>query len=205
MNLKKLIIIAAIVIVAIIVGLAIFFSLPKTQAHLAVAPLEVQLSIDGEPSKTVRNGQDITVSPGEHTLSFSRDEFSPYVKKYTFKENEKTEVLVALEPLTPKAEELLLEPEAEVVVQLFKGDEFKAIEEETDKSFPIMDVLPIQARLYMVTSCQSKKYPDDKTKLALCAYMYHAGLEPYIKKHIKNLGYDPNDYEIIWIKRYEDG
>lgn len=204
MNIRKIIIFAVIALGLIIAGFAIYSVIPKTQMHLMVAPLEVELSIDGEPAKTVRNGQDITVSPGEHTLTVTRAEFGQFVKSYTFKENETTEVLIALEPLTPAAETLLYEPEAEEIVQQFKGDEFKVIEEATAKTFPIMEILPIEARLYMVTSCQSEQYPDDKTKLALCAYLYHYGLEPYVKKHIKNLGYNPDDYELIFIKRYED-
>lgn len=185
-------------IIGLIIMSIVYSLTPKATLVLALAPEEGFLSIDGGPKNAVKNKQNISIKPGAHTVEFSRDEFDPLSQTFTVDDKKSIEVIIVLNPLTEAAKKLLLTPGAQEVVQRFVGKKFIKESEQLDQTYPILSILPIEARLYTVNSCRSVKYPDDSTKIALCADMSEEGLESYILKDITSRGYNPSDYEIIF-------
>jgi hypothetical protein len=67
-----------------------------------------------------------------------------------------------------------------------------------------MNVLPIRARNYTVSSCPSENSPNDPIKVALCVDIYpprydpHADIKSDVLKDLNYRGFNPNSFEIIW-------
>ena len=202
MNLTKRNKIFLIVAGVILLGLFVYAFIPKTTVLFAVAPGVVDISIDGKMKQSIKNSDSQGIGAGKHTFIVSRSEFSPYTGTIDVKQGEKNELLVALTPLTDNAKKLLEDDASQSVVQRFYGKSFTRDTEIVSKQNPIITILPFQARLYRVYVCSSKKYPTDITKIAICADMYHEGLQPYIEKDILSRGFNPSDYEMIYIDKY---
>jgi hypothetical protein len=84
----------------------------------------------------------------------------------------------------------------------------------------------LNSRLYTAGICESKKYPGDDLKIAICIYVQDPEISssysnntldaqgirdalkdrysPYVNKQITSLGYNPSDYEIIYIDNNAD-
>ena len=177
---------------------AIYSLIPRSTISLALAPEEGFISIDGGSKQPVKNKQTLDVTPGKHTIKFSRDEFDSFSKDITVANKQTVEVIIALNPLTDAAKQLLLTPDAQEVIQRFYNETTIKATDQLNKDYPILSILPIQARLYIINPCQSVKHPNDPTKLALCVDVSQSGLEPYVYKDITSRGYNPADYEIIF-------
>lgn len=191
--------------VVLVIGWTIYdFITPKAYIELAVAPKEVTVLLNSS-NKSVKNGDKIRVSPGDYKVIVSRDGFDSYVKDFSIKNRETIELLVALKPQTDEAEQLLLSDASQIIMQRFYGKNLHSQEENMLKNYPIVSILPIQARLYSISACRSQKYPDDITKIALCVKESQPNLQPYVLKDISSRGYNPKDYEIIWIAQYSAG
>lgn len=182
--------------------LFIYAFLPKTQVVFSIAPGQVEVSIDGKPKQSVKYNDKLSVSAGKHTITASQTDFYPYTTTIDVKQGETAEFLAALNPLTEAAKQLLTDDNSQSVIQRFYGKTFTKQTETITKQNPIISILPINARLYTVYACGSKKYPNDPTKIGICADMYHADLIPYIEKDIKSRGFNPADYEMIYIDKY---
>jgi hypothetical protein len=199
---RLLMIFVGILLTGLLIYTVIYLITPRSTIVLRVAPTEVYLSIDDNPVRLVKNLQTINLAPGSHSLTFSRDEFDSKTIEVITENGESRDIISALNPLTDAARDLLLNDESDAVIQLQTGESIIEDGQKLREKYPILKDLPITARLYVVNVCKSVKYPDDETKIALCADVYHDGLKPYIEKDISNLGYNPKDYEIIYIKKY---
>jgi hypothetical protein len=135
----------------------------------------------------------------------SRDEFDPVEKKITIKNGESVELVAALNPLTAAARALMKTTSSQLVGEKITGQETTDQQKKITSDYPIINSLPINARLYTVTVCQSEKFPTDITKVAVCVDLYRPGLEESVLQDITSRGYSPSDYEIIWHKVYPDG
>ena len=186
----------------ILLGLFVYAFIPKTVVTFAVAPGTVDVLIDGKEKMSLKNGDSQGISAGKHTFIVSRSEFSPYTTTLDVKPGEKTELLAALTPLTDAAKKLLDDDVSQSVIQRFYGSTFTKQSEKVSSENPIISILPLQARLYRLYVCPSAKYPNDVTKVAVCADMYHEGLQPYIEKDLSSRGFKPIDYEIIYNDKY---
>lgn len=195
---RKNIVILSLIATAILIVIAIvYFTYPISYIKFSTAPQQVIVAVDGK-KYTINNSNTITVSPGSHTISVSQNEFSTYIKEITTKNRQTSEFLVALSPLTDAAKNKLTDSNSQSIIQRFYGNVYLKQTDELTKKYPILNILPIQARLYIVSACPSKKYPNDNTKLALCVTETQSELQPYVLKDIQAHGYDPSNYEIIW-------
>lgn len=192
-------------IISIIIGLAfiaivVYSLIPKTYIKLATAPQSVKISIDNSETRSVKNGDSIRIEPGRHTITVSQNEFRSYTKEIDTKNGQTTEFVVALTPLTNAAKKLLEDSKSQIVVQRFYGEIYIQQTNKITKNYPILSILPIQARLYIVSACMSQKYPDNPTKIALCVdyKQQDFDIKPYVLEDIQSRGYNPVDYEIIW-------
>lgn len=185
-----------------IIGLVVYFILysitPRATILLAIAPEEGFISIDNSSKQSVKNKQTISVTPGNHTVIFSREEFDSFSKDITVDNKQTLEVIIVLNPLTEAAKKLLLTSGSQEVIQRLDGEKIIKESSQLEKDYPILSVLPIKARLYVINSCKSIKYPDDSKKIAICVDVAQDGLEDYVYKDIRSHGYNPDDYEIIF-------
>lgn len=195
---NKIFMIVGLLIIVLAIVSVLYSLTPRSTIALALAPEAGFISIDGGSNQPVNNKQNLTVTPGKHTVKFSRDEFDSYSKDITVADKQTVEIVIALTPRTDAAKQLLVTTGADEVMQRFDNEKSAKGEDQLNKSYPILSILPIQARLYMVTPCQSVKYPNDRTKLALCVDMAESGLEPFVNKDITSKGYDPADYEMVF-------
>jgi len=192
---KRLLII--IVIIAIPMILIIIYALiPRATITFSIAPTQANVAINGK-KQSIKNQQSITVAPGEVTVVISRSEFDTYTEKLTIKNGEKKDVVAVLTAQTPAAQKLLETPEAQLVVQRFTS---KLITNDTNKakaSYPILKDLPINDKFYTITPCDSQKYADDKTKVAVCISLTDNAARQSALDAITKKGYRLDDYEII--------
>ena len=73
-NRSQLLKIIGILAGAIVVGLIIYALIPRATITFAVAPEEVTAVINGE-ERQIKNGESVTVAPGEIVIELRRDEF----------------------------------------------------------------------------------------------------------------------------------
>lgn len=203
MNRKTIITLGVIVAIMGIVASLIYIATPKSFITFASAPKVINVKIDNNKQRTVTNGEKIRVSPGSHMVAVSQTDFTPYTKEISTKNNETQEFLVALSPQTDAARKLIEDDVSQAIIQRFYGKNYTKQTDEITKNYPILSVLPIEARLYTIAACKSERFPEDGTKIALCVGLYQADLEPYVLKDISSRGYNPGDYEIIWNQIYK--
>jgi len=193
-----IIVLGGLIFIGLIAWAVIYSIVPRASLSLALAPETGLLSIDGGSPQSVINKQIITVAPGKHKVTFSRDEFKSYSTDVTVANKQSQEVIIALDPLTDAASKLLLTADAQEVIQRFVNLNMIKSTNQLNKDYPILNSLPIQARLYIINPCPSVKYPNDHTKIALCVDVAQPGLEPYVDQDISSRGFNPADYEIIF-------
>jgi len=203
-NKKLLYIFSAILFVFIIVVIIIVSTIPKTKILFSIAPETANLFI-GDKSYSIQNEGTLNFKPGEYSYKLSSDGFEEYSGKIDIKKGEQTELLVALKPITEDAKKLLLNEKSQIVLQRFYGESYSNTISDISKKYPLIDILPIQARLYTVSACKSKKYPDDNSKIAICADITTDQLKPYVIKDIESRGFNIKDYELIWISTVSIG
>jgi len=203
MNSRKIIIISSVVFFLISLALVVYYLIPKAYIKFETSPNQVEILIDNKDRKTINNGDSITISPGKHTILVFRDEFNPYGEEVDIDNGKTKDFIIALKPLTDAARSLLNNPESDIVMQKFTNKTMENDVNIMEKNYPILKVLPIDARLYSISSCPSLKYPNIMTIIALCIDMTisddtEANLRAYAIKNIEDHGFNPNDYEIIW-------
>lgn len=196
-----------IIIAALVLGfiaLCVYFLIPKTYITFSIAPGQVIVSINGRAKQTVNNKDTMMISPGHYSIVVSRDEFDSYTLELDVKNGSTTEALVALNPLTDAARALLQDDASQAIIQRFHGNSLTNDTQKIDTTYPIISVLPINARLYTVYVCQSAKYPNDVTKIAVCVDLYQDSLIPYVLTDIQSRGYNPSDYEMIYVDKFSN-
>lgn len=202
MNQKKMLRIIGLVVGLGIIGLIIFLLIPRSYIKFSVAPGQVSVALNGSTKQSIINQQTIQLSPGHYKVVVSRDEFLPYSKEVDLKNGDTLEFLSALNPQTDAAKQLILDDVSQAILQRFHGAIMTNQTNKITDSYPILAVLPIEARLYTVYSCPSVKYSNDATKIAICVDVYQAGLEPYVTNDIESRGYKISDYEIIYVDKF---
>jgi len=204
MKYKKIIIIATVLITLIFIGLIIYSLIPKSHIKFVVAPNEVTVLID-DKSYAIKNNDVIKTSPGEHTITISKNEFETFSEDISIAKNEEKKMVIVLIPLTESAKALLKDPLVQGAIESSSAN--NSSDELSTKVLynPILDILPIEGKLYTITSCKSMKYPDDITKIALCIEykkqtdISDSNLRSSILEAIRSKSYNPDDYEIIWL------
>lgn len=202
MNKKnKLIIIGSIILfIVILVISTVYFLTPRSYLKISAAPDDVYIKIDSNTKQKTKNGNTINLEPGTHTISISRDEFSTYTENINIKNRETIEILTTLNPLTENAR-TILRKSSQSVIERSTAKKIDKASENMVKFFPLVRELPITARLYNIYACKSVKYSYDSTKIAICINGINQDdndIKLYIYNHVKSLGYNLDDYEVIW-------
>lgn len=195
---KKIIVISVLIFILISVGSIVYFLIPKSYIVFQVAPEQVAVLIDNKDRKNITNGDSITVSPGKHSITIFRDEFNPSTTNIDVKNGETTEVVTALIGLTENARKLLNNDKSNSVIEKATGIRMDKQVKLTSDLNPIMTILPIENRNYVISSCSSQLYPDNPNKIALCVDIPSDEFIVDVKTDIKSHGFNPEDYEYIW-------
>lgn len=186
MQLKKSTIIAILAALTIITVLAAFFLRPQGKIEFALAPEEATMSVNGN-TQTIRNKQQISLSPGNYTLSVKRDQFSTESVNVTVKKNETVRSVIALAPRNDAARKIIENnPESVKITQ-----EYKQIQHSR-----LFKSLPLSGVDYRVESCKSVKYPATD-KQALCITSATDAGGETAKLAILQLGFNIDDYEVL--------
>ena len=112
--------------------------------------------------------------------------------------------MLVLTPITDSAISLLSDPSIQDVIESFTSESRNRDIANDIKNNPILNILPISDKYYTATSCPSKQYPNDNSKIAVCIELIptneapDADLRDYALGNIKGSGYDPATLEIIW-------
>lgn len=196
---KKIFIISIIIFLCLFIYWVIYSLIPRSTLTFETAPHQINLLID-DKKYSIENNKSININPGKHKITASRDGFKNYTKSINI-ENHKTEnIIIALTPITDSAKKLLDNTESQNVIFHFGEQIYSKQTDQMTKSYPIVKILPVYARLYTVYTCKSQINPNDATKIAICVDLIKqtTDLKPYILKDIKSRGYDLEKYEIIW-------
>lgn len=201
---KKTLRIIGIVIGVVIVGVVALMLIPRSTILLSVAPDEFTISIDGKKGELKKTGDSLSLSPGTHSVSISRDEFKTYETSITVKNKENFEVLIALEPLTDAARELLNSEKSQAIIQRITGKRMTSDIEKVRTDYPIISKLPIEDKYFTISSCPSVKYPNDATKVAICVYLFDPEAKESADDELQSLGFNLDDYEILYVDSVPD-
>lgn len=191
-------------VIFIIIFSIVYLLTPRATIKLSVAPDKVFVSVNNI-NKAYKNGDSLSIKPGDYSIKVSADGFDTYTTTISIKNHGNKELLVALKPNTDAAKQLLLNDKSQAIMQRFYGKDLINQTDTLVKKYPIINILPINARLYSINLCSSVKFPNDKTKIALCVKEAQDGLDPYVLKDISSRGFNPDDYEIIWLRQYSTG
>lgn len=205
MNKRKIIIISILLFITTITVLIIYSLIPRSYIKFSTAPQEVKLSIDGKNNVIIKNKETIEVKPGHYKISISQTDFDTYIKEIDIKNGETNYFLVALNPLTNSARKIMESNKNQLVIQPFYEKIRNINAKNLMKNYPILKILPTGGHSYSIYSCNSRKYPNDTTKIAICISIITPDIQNAILNMLKEKGYNPDNYEIIWHKDYYQG
>jgi len=198
MSRKKITVLIIIAASLCIIGLIIYGFIPRATIRLSVAPDEFTVSINGK-KRNAKTGDTVSVSPGDIEIVLSRGEFDTYTEKFTVKNGETKEVLIALNAQTDAARELLESEKSQIIIQRIGGKKVEQGSKELTAKNPILKVLPIEDRFYTINVCNSEKYPNDKTKFAICIRLFDLEARQSAIDDLAARGFSMNDYEYIFV------
>ncbi|MDB5187032.1 MAG: hypothetical protein JWM07_504 [Candidatus Saccharibacteria bacterium] len=186
MNITRKNIVVGSVLALLAVMVIIFFSLPKGSVEFAIAPSEVSLKINNK-TQIIKHKQIIKLTPGTYEAEFSSADFESETKTIVVENRKKNRIVIALTPLTDAARKKINDnSESVAVVKEYKSIRYNGL----------LATLPLSGVNYMITSCASVKNPGSDTK-ALCVTTNTQAGKVAAVSAIKQLGYDPNDLEIL--------
>jgi hypothetical protein len=200
---KKIIIGSLLILGLIFISSSIYLLIPKAYIKFETSPMQVAVMIDNNGKHIVASGDTITIAPGKHSVTVFEDQFNPYNKNIDVKNGETYNFLVSLIGITDKAKEALDEPGNSAVWQRFYAQTQSEIKTAQYKLYPFLGELPIEARLYTISDCPTKKYIYNPIRLALCVDMTltddtEANIKSYALQNMEDHGITPDDNEIIW-------
>lgn len=196
---KKQIISIVTFLILIVIGWSVYLLIPKSYILFQTAPEVVYVKINNGKEKIINNGDKLFLKPDKYKIIIYRDEFNPQFEEFTIKNGETKEIVVTLKPLTEEAAKLLQNEKSIKVIEkatTIKMDAESAIKEEL---YPILKILPIENRNYTVMTCESKKFPNQPDKVALCINITEESVKNHVKKDILSRGYNLDDYEVYWV------
>ena len=77
------------------------------------------------------------------------------------------------------------------------GELYEKVSRKNDMTYGTEQIISVANMYYKITSCESKKYPNDSLVIALCVNVAD-GFKGLVSEDLKQLGYNLSDYEVIW-------
>jgi len=192
-NYKKLLILAAVVLIAVAVyGIYTLVTRNgKIPVAVSVVPGDSKITLDGNSAPSSGT---LYLTSGDHTIKVSKDGFTTETRKYFVDEDHKT-INVSLSPISEEAKKWAKENS-----QLYLDNEGRggaASEEEgiafRDKN-PIVDVLPYDGLLYTIGYQTDTRDPSGNS--IIITIDAGPGNRNAAVEQLREFGYDPTDFVI---------
>ncbi len=187
MQLNRSTIATILVLLTVVILMVMFLLRPQGEVEFIIAPEEATLTFNGS-SRTIRNKETVSFSPGVYTFSIKRTEFSTETVYITVEKDKKIRAIVALNPQTDAAREIIKSNSESVKITQ---------EYEENKRARLFKALPLSGVNYSVEACKSIKYPTTDKK-ALCITSPTEAGESTAELIIMQLGYDISHYEVLY-------
>lgn len=183
-----------------IIGLiawSVYLLLPHSSITLQIAPKQANLTIDNSQHMSVTRGQKIRISPGQHTLSLSRSEFSTEQTTVNLKNGETQTITLALTPQTDNAWNIMRsDPDSMTIYQLYNDKKTSSTITSIQSQNPLYEKLPLNTREYYIYLCPSLKHPTDKLKKAICVIPTVDATRQLSLDALKSAGFDLSKEEV---------
>jgi hypothetical protein len=169
------------------------------KVNFKVVPADAKLLVD---SKTSTTSDSLTLSPGSHTITFSRNGFSTKtitVNIASDQQSSQTVILLANGPIG--LEYLNSHPAQQQTGEGISGAEANAIGKKITEDNPLIQLLPYQGADFSLNAGVSQKYPSDPDAVAIYITAANQTAQTHALDWIKVQGFNPSAYEII----YESG
>lgn len=182
----------------ILLILAVFLISGATQNNgklvINVIPADSSIKVDG--ISTTKNT--VSVKPGRHKVTASRTGFKDSVVYVTVAKRETKSAYLAPAPDSPSAYQYLKNnPEIQKEREGYGSANNAQIQDTLQANYPIIKYLPYESANITISYGVSAQFPDDPGRIAI--YIITAPENRDVALGwIKNLGFNPNDYEIVY-------
>ncbi|OGL37414.1 hypothetical protein A3E49_02920 [Candidatus Saccharibacteria bacterium RIFCSPHIGHO2_12_FULL_49_19] len=167
-----------------------------SKIKINVIPEDSTITLDGSVIKE----RTLDVQPGEHSIEASKEGFKPHKLDFETAKGATKEIYLLPEPTSEEALEWLrANPDIQLRRESFASQNVTEQQAIFENEYPILTVLPYISADFRVDYGVSKKYPDNPNKIAL----YITAISPELRKMavnwIMSQGYNPAEYEIVFV------
>ena len=199
---KPLFIVLGSLMLLLIIVLVVLNLTPTSTISLFIAPSDATILIDG---KRYKNGT-YEITPGDHTVSISRDDFTPKEYPFTTTEGQTTELRDYLEPLYDKDWYSKNEADGMILGSILEG---KALKDSLTlyEKYPIISILPINVEYFSNNYADYIKYSisyqtsEDNKSITIIITDHTGGNLQTAIDNLKTRGYDIAQYEYKYIDK----
>lgn len=174
----------------------VYYNSTHGTLSLTVVPSDAKIS--AEQNKTLKSGKSSLV-PGDYNLTLTRDGFAPLTVKETVVANKTQADTVILEAInTTGLDYLRSHPSEQSLAEAVLGERGKAKGDKAVAAHPLVNVLPVTRRDFMINYGASQAHPSDPSALAIYITIGDPRAKPEALDWITAQGFNPADYEIIY-------
>lgn len=208
-QLKKTIYIVAAALIVILIGFVFYLGL---QAKDKTATIEIQSAVPTDPTVAI-DGQKVSsnsknsVKPGQHTVVAKRNGFADSSQQVSVNSGETKTVRLLMDPNSDVGYQWLRDhPDAAVEWEGKVGQQFDQNSAKTTDKNPLTSYLPEVHATWRIDYGKSQAYPNDPSAVAIIITYGGADIDKENAiQWIKDQGFDPNNYEIIFQTPPEPG
>ena len=202
-NKSKQVLLAVVGLGVIIAGLTVVFFSFKKDASLTIqtSPLEVNIAIDGDDtySKTnFKSGDTIRLNSGAVQIKASREGFKTKTLTYDVVADKTNKVFISLTPESDEAKQLLDSREEQYNRQYTATNAADNAAKIATEENEILQILPHYGRYFTISQGVSKQNPNKVGAMALYIDIYDPSGKSDALEFLRDSGYNPDDYEIIY-------
>jgi hypothetical protein len=169
-----------------------------TQGTLALQVAPQDAIIVTSKGKHLKIGSN-ALKKGSYTITISRPHFVSKTLSFTITSGHTTNELYGLAVADAIGLQYYTDhPDQKAIADGITGQQLDAIGAQVAKAQPLVTKLPIENLTWRIDSGQSKKYPNDPTKVALYITIQDDTAKQAALKWMTDNGYPPNDYEIVY-------
>ena len=188
-----------VLLVGLVLGTGVWLRYSSYDASITiqVAPADSQVILDG---KNVGVGT-WRIKSGNHSLSFSRDGFTPVTNGIGVSKNQDYYAGVALVPTDPEFANWYADhPEDQKLAESISSQSFDFVNSQPSPIDALVEELPYINLLpyFRIDFGISKKYPNDPTKSAIYIRFSTNESKKVALDWIRGRGVDPSSLEIIY-------
>jgi hypothetical protein len=140
-----------------------------------------------------------TLTKGSYTITISRPHFVSKTLNFTIQSGQTTKELYGLAVGDAIGLQYYTDhPDQKAIADGITGQQLDAIGAQVAQSQPLVTKLPIENLTWRLDAGQSKKYPNDPTKVAIYITIQDEAARQAALSWMTTNGYAPRDYEIIF-------